>query len=507
MADEQVKDAVPEKDDEKKKSKGDKRNPGTNGKSQVIINPIVNDDPDNAVEIESGGNTSQGVNEALTVLQRMKRGQVARRIQPKLKMARERAQSRIASDDKIKQRALRKARDIIRSRVAGNSGTSYEDMDAGSKIRIDKMIENKQDLIKRLAQRIFPVAKRAEQARHSNFTHKDMVDHRPKAVTEALATKTGDYAAHLASEMDKHHGQTYDHPRWGKTACNTRDISRGSGHGLASGQGNRESGHFIKRDNYHKVPESKLSAAEDAVIRSKPKIKVKTGSGPKDAYNHGKHLVVDHGHGRFSVHSKSKYKQITEAYDKTDGAADAKDTTRYKQEVILDKSGNRRVVNRAVKIKSLQEKVAEALAKKAEANNIPVGVLEAVMESGLERYDAEKHGHLTPEQYAFAGVNKHIAESTTKGRFRANLNEHIKGWKHAASDLNAHRHEASTTHYTHSLTKDGKLSGMKDARKGHASLAAAEEHANRVKGLNTRMQNRDAFAILDAKTGKEMKRV
>lgn len=415
---EDIKKTTEKKSDDSKKAK-------TTGKvkNKIILDPEIEEEPGAPVTYD------RNVNEALTALQRTHRAQVMRRIEPKLKRAKELAQSRLANDAKLKVRAQKAARNIIRDRLAGRQGVSYADMDTATKIRLDKQLESKVGAIKRLAQRLFPKVRQAEQKRHHDFTHKDMTDHKAKTMAESVlleSLKTGEYAEHLAAEMDKHHGQTYEHPRWGKIPANTRNISRGSGHGLASGQGNRESGHFIKRDHYHKVPEAKLKAAEDHVIRSKPKMTVKGANGDhKTAYDHGKHMVVDHGNGYFSVHSKSKYTKVNEAFDKTDGAANADGTSRYKKEVIVGKDGKRRVVTRAVKIKSIEERVDEGLQKKADSSGFDRKTIDEVYARGIAEYNPDVTPTLTKEQYAFGRVNKFLADQSIDedltARFRRNI--------------------------------------------------------------------------------------
>ncbi|USV40893.1 hypothetical protein [Xanthomonas phage BUDD] len=67
------------------------------------------------------------------------------------------------------------------------------------------------------------------------------------------------------------------------------------------------------------------------------------------------------------------------------------------------------------------------------------------------------------------------------------LGEAIKGWKHAHNDLAKHRREQSQSGnewHTHALNKSGKESGMHDARKSHASEAAARAHHDLLKKNN-----------------------
>ncbi len=396
--------------------------------NQTIVNPQYDEKPDPEAIVPFGSNINES--KALTALQRLHRAQAIRRIQPKMKMARERAASRKADDKKIAKRSMRKARDIARDRIAGNSGRKYAEMSTGEKIQIDKRLEDKVGLIRRIAKRLIPVVRKQEADRFAAYTHKDMVNTdklphtkmtvKAKSLKEEAApiTKTGDYARHLADKMAAHHGETYEHPRWGTSAKSSHDVVVGGGQGTRS---QRESGHFIRRDNYHKIPLAKQKAAEDAVIRSKPKINVKGPNGTKQAYKHGKFVVVDHGE-HFSVHSHSKYKAVAESYDLLDGAADQKHTSRYGQKIIVGKDGKRRVVPTAISVRSVEE----GLLKKSRLSGIPLEALQEVYARGVEDYDPFRHAKtLTEQQYAFNRVNKFLADRSidtdVAGRFMSRV--------------------------------------------------------------------------------------
>ena len=126
---------------------------------------------------------------------------------------------------------------------------------------------------------------------------------------------TGEYAEHLVNQIHKSHGTTHDHPRWGETSVHTHETQKGN---LTHFAGGRESGHFItKREGVQNAVRlghskehavSSIKKAEDSVIKSKPKIKVKMAGGDtRDAYDHGKHIVVDHG-SSYQVVTKNKLK-------------------------------------------------------------------------------------------------------------------------------------------------------------------------------------------------------
>ena len=71
-----------------------------------------------------------------------------------------------------------------------------------------------------------------------------------------------------------------------------------------------------------------------------------------------------------------------------------------------------------------------------------------------------------------------------------NLDESIKGWKHAASDISKMRSAQGKTVKLVSLKKDGTESKMHDASKSFRSEEEAQEHHDRVTKLNPNLKIR-----------------
>ena len=71
--------------------------------------------------------------------------------------------------------------------------------------------------------------------------------------------------------------------------------------------------------------------------------------------------------------------------------------------------------------------------------------------------------------------------------FKSYLGEAIKGWKNAHSDIMRNRSaqaSADNTVHLHLLKKDGKESGMHDARKSFSSEKEARDYHDKIKRLN-----------------------
>ncbi len=105
----------------------------------------------------------------LDVAQRQKRAQILRRYKAKIERAREISKKRMAPKENIKKRAYAQARQIVRRRVAGKRGAEYEKLGPSEKMAIDRAVEGKQKLIKKIALRLIPKVKSAEQQRLSTY--------------------------------------------------------------------------------------------------------------------------------------------------------------------------------------------------------------------------------------------------------------------------------------------------------------------------------------------------
>ena len=110
------------------------------------------------------------LDEVLDIAQRQKRSQIMRRYAAKIERKREIAQKRLAPEKNIKKRAYAQARQAVRKKFAGARGAEYEKLGPSEKIAIDRAIEKKSALIKKLALRLIPKIKQAEAKRLQSYT-------------------------------------------------------------------------------------------------------------------------------------------------------------------------------------------------------------------------------------------------------------------------------------------------------------------------------------------------
>jgi hypothetical protein len=86
-----------------------------------------------------------------------------KRLAPKIAMKRKIAMKKKANPEKLKIRAMKQARDAVRAKFV--KGKSYQELSYSEKIQLDKKVEKKQALIKKIAKKLLPKIKKAEAQR------------------------------------------------------------------------------------------------------------------------------------------------------------------------------------------------------------------------------------------------------------------------------------------------------------------------------------------------------
>ncbi len=103
------------------------------------------------------------ITEVLSIQGRMKRRFAARRNRQKLKVARMRASRRAADPARLKKRATRGARNMLKNRIA--RGRDLGSLPPAEKARIEGMVMRFSGLVSRIAQRMIPIVRRNEMKR------------------------------------------------------------------------------------------------------------------------------------------------------------------------------------------------------------------------------------------------------------------------------------------------------------------------------------------------------
>ena len=107
---------------------------------------------------------------SLTVAQRQVRARQMRTREPKLERKREMAKRKIAGKEQLQRRSMSAAREIVKRRFSAKKGVRYQELTTSEKMAVDRAVETKSALIKKLASRLMPKIRQAEYARFKSFT-------------------------------------------------------------------------------------------------------------------------------------------------------------------------------------------------------------------------------------------------------------------------------------------------------------------------------------------------
>ena len=178
-------------------------------KNPIELNPQLKYDDTGGLRQEAIVLTAPDLDEgkALTIAQRQKRARIFKRNLPKIERAREMAKRRQASSAKIQSRAEKAAREILKKRFAGRKGTPYAELSVSEKIQVDKKLEGKANLIKKIAMRLLPKVRRAEYERLRSYYKgepmKSLHQEPSTTVNEAFETMLGVFSTEDKSTIKK----------------------------------------------------------------------------------------------------------------------------------------------------------------------------------------------------------------------------------------------------------------------------------------------------------------
>ena len=103
------------------------------------------------------------MDEALTPAQRLKRSRVMKQKSKIIQRKRAIAMKKRAPSEVIQKRALKKARDILTKKILNNK--DRKDLGYGELDQLDKKLDKKKAVIKKIAKKMLPQLKKAEKER------------------------------------------------------------------------------------------------------------------------------------------------------------------------------------------------------------------------------------------------------------------------------------------------------------------------------------------------------
>ena len=107
--------------------------------------------------------TEEQLDEVLDMQQRMKKKATMRRLKSKIALGRKRAAKKRANPEQIKKRADRRARAAMFKKLAQGKGKG--EMSMSDRKAIEKRLESKKGVIKRMAKKLIPTVRKDDQSR------------------------------------------------------------------------------------------------------------------------------------------------------------------------------------------------------------------------------------------------------------------------------------------------------------------------------------------------------
>ena len=131
----------------------------------------------------------------LTIMQRIKKGRLMKRLAPRFKRLRKIKKFRMAPLKRLQFRAKQAALKFMRKRIAGKKGENYRNLPASQKIAIDKMIQKRTPMIDKMAKRLMPKVRKKEMLRLQNVRKSRSEDYDP-------STSYLEYIAEVRQDQD-----------------------------------------------------------------------------------------------------------------------------------------------------------------------------------------------------------------------------------------------------------------------------------------------------------------
>ena len=384
---------------------------------------------------------AEDLSEVLNLAQRRKRAIAFRRAKARILRGRKIAQRRMASKDKLKVRARKKAIQLIRRRVAGAKGLDYANLTPAEKEQIDKRVAQRKGAIAKIASRLMPKVTKSERERLKAFLsskNEEVSSDVLNIIMEAYfkvdieglppVFMTGSSGGSIKTELRKIIKRPDENvlaidrvqrseiikafrlQAQGKTIEDEEPIGIDEAFEMMLEKedkdiGGREGSQPAK---YH----SGLSKSTKEKRDSQFKKGAEKDSGDPSAYPE-KHAGDEGVKTKTSVHTK-RYHQMFSKENAT--KLDAR--FRYNKKVAEEKELFEEIDHMLEDITNdlfeqmLEEKSLEGLKKKAEKSGIPYDILKKVYDRGMAAWRTGHRPGASQEQWAYARVNSFI----TKGK-------------------------------------------------------------------------------------------
>jgi len=357
-------------------------------------------------ELEAEGLLNEAV---LNLQQRIKRKILMRKYKTKILRAKQLAQRRLAGTPKLKARAQRMARDVARKRFAGQRGVKYHELSPSDKIAVDRTIDKKGALIKRIASRLLPTVRKKEVQRLRSFNLGQAMKAQPikpvkeeNDIMEMVSFKE-------MSQQVKRRGRPAKPETLAKRAAAAKVKAKEDGEEDYGPDNGREADQNLIIQLQKSIS---MHGKKDVTFDQGPAVMIKPDQARK-ALDHYFGLKKPADKLAFIKNASANYtnfkKMIGEEKDDTDELL-----------TIIENVMDR------IEMTEISEEAVDGLKKKAEKSGVSLGILKQVFKRGMGAYKSSHRPGTTPQQWAFARVNSFLSGGKTRTTADADLWAKVK---------------------------------------------------------------------------------
>jgi len=398
-----------------------------------------------AEELEALGLLDEAV---LTLQQRRKRALTMRRFKNKIKIARQKSMRRAATLDKLKNRARKKAINIIRAKVAGKQGANYNQLSPGAKMMIDKKVAKKKAVINKIAKRMVPQLRKLDLKRLSDLkkTNEEFemvlsLDEQFEAIFEVAQDK--DIEDRKGTQPAKYHSGLSKSTKSKRDAQFKKqakmDDDNPDAYKPAPGDAEAETKPSTHTKRYHQMFNKEGQIILDKRFRAfrhlrQQQEETELEKVRQDHKDERETLKQNHENDR----EMQKRKHQDEIIDAKKSDLDAKKQSQAEQVEVRDDGELLEwidvIANEIHDSIDLEEaKSDNALKTKSEKSGISLSILKKVFDRGVAAWKTGHRPGTTPQQWGYARVNSFITGGKTRTTGDADLWKQHKGKSEAVN--------------------------------------------------------------------------
>lgn len=354
----------------------------------------------------------------LSIVQRLKRARQMRRMAPRMKRMRAMRKFRMAPKERLKFRAQKQARNLIRKRVAGNLGAKYATLSASQKIAVDRLVAKKSGRVNKIATRLLPKVRKAEVERLKavrNRKNESLENHERFVLTlfeRKGVAQDSDIKDRPGAQPKKYYTGMSKSTKEKRDAQFKRQSKMSDDNPSAYKPAPGDAEGKTKPSKYTKKYKKMFGEAGPAVTAARERIKRE-----KERKKIENDRLLDRARMQDTRAKNTKTNPTTESFNRqwlfnprTNKKVYVTKILEYNKYTRLGWKPLDEIVNET---QIITEKQIAALRKKSEKSGISYGILKKVYDRGMAAWRTGHRPGTTPHQWAFARVNSYITKGKT----------------------------------------------------------------------------------------------